>query len=328
MISYWQHIKNKIESEFGVNHPTDWCVRGNEKLKKLEAKLERTVKDKIANDIFIAKQFLKNSVVSDFVDSGERRALIEKYVLSGDLENPKIDVRTLENFIIEGIIPTQKRIKNIYSIYVFNQPFTVASSEFEMKNNLSEDEPSEPSNSLKINNFHNTTWWAYYFHYNESQKLGLLGRAILEIKKDGDAYLKNIEHETSTDYNGKIHLEISNQHLIINLWSEGTKEKHLRINVFVGMGKVYPLLIGIYTNIYSNNSTVAGTIILEKTKNDITQLEMPKTFNFQEAQGVGINKLIVEFLQNREQNFIKAPSGILTAEMLERWLIKKKKDKT
>lgn len=330
MQKHWEKIIQQIEAKYGITTFADWAENNKFKLKRLQSDLELKIKKLIVKDIAIAKTFLPKSVISTYTDlsEDERTEILENYIAQGKLTNPKIQIRTLENNLKESELPYHDKMRNLFSMYVYEMLFEHSISYHE---NLDDEQKSLPKKrqqeglSKKIEQFYNTYFWVYYFHYEEGEKNHKIGRAVLIIENKDEVTLKNVEDETATDFIGFLEMENNSQHLYLDLKTIQTKEKHLRITVFIGSGKVYPLLLGVYTNIYGNNSMVAGSIVLEKV-NDISIIQKmkPTSHLISEAVKHGVDKNIVKFLKKREQNFIKTPSGILTKVKLEEW--KKIKD--
>lgn len=325
MQKHWEKIIQQIETNYKINTPDDWCENEKSKLKRFQKDLEIKIKSLIVKDLAIAKEFLSNKVIHTYTELSEERRneMLEKYIIDKDVTNPKIQIRTLEKNLNKNEPPYHNKMKDIFSIYVYGMLFDHSMSYYEnfddeQESTLLQERKQDLSN--KIKQFYDTYFWVYYFHYEEGKKNHKIGKAVLIIENKDKVILKNVEDDTATDFIGCIEIENSNQHLYLDLTAIQTKEKHLRITVYIGLGKVYPLLLGVYTNIYGNNSMVAGSIILEKV-NDISIIQKmtPTSYSLSEAVKNGVDENIVEFLGKREKNFIKTPAGILTKIKLEEW---------
>lgn len=336
MEKHWENIINEIELKYQIKSNEDWAANKKEKLKKFQTSLELKIKTLIVENIVIAKEFLSKKVIHTYIELPEDRRLeiLEKYIIDGYISNPKIDIRTLESNLSKKDIPYHKKMLNIFSMYVHGMLFEhfMAINNNNESSEECEDEVTIQQVNLsgKIQQFHETHFWVYYFHYEEVSKKHKIGKAILNIENKDKVLLRNVDAETATDFIGCFEIENSNQHLHIDLTAIQTKEKHLRITVYTGLGKVYPILVGVYTNIYGNNSMVAGSIILERVDDiSLIQKMQPNSYCIEDAVKNGIDESIVHFLRKREQNFIKAPAGILTIPKLIEWRIiqNHKKDK-
>lgn len=320
MNKHWQSIIEQINTEFGIQFSDDWLNNKKNNLKKFQSALELKIKSTIVQDLIIAKAFLDEEVIHSYVDLSEedRSEAIDNYVVSNRILNPKIDLRTLEKALTKQKTPNHRKILNSFSVYVNGMLFEHSYSLVESQSPSNVQRHKEKSN--KISQFYDTYWWVYYFHYQDYQRISKLGRAVLSIQGEDKVFLENIDTETSTNYVGNINMENSNQHIHLELTATKTLEKHLRILLYIGVGRVYPLLLGVYTNIHANNSMVAGSIVFERV-NDISIIQnmKPQSFLFDEALKIGIDKNIVDFFRERGRNYLKTPAGILTKASLESW---------
>ncbi|MEZ4888635.1 MAG: hypothetical protein R3E32_28175 [Chitinophagales bacterium] len=316
---HWQYVLKKIEEQYEIKNPSEWNDNNKAALKKLKDDIEGSVRNAILQNTDIAKKFIKDKRTNFFTLPLEKKqACLEKLISEGNVINFRLDERILMSKFEERKYPSQERIRNCFSIFIFNklfrqfcqsnlQPIDTMTNKVEVESN-------------RINQFNNTYWWVFYHHYEETSRTGKLGKAILNISDKNTVFLQNVETDTSTHYEGKIELEESNQHLYLDLRSIEGRGKHLRITVFKGIGKVYPIMIGVYTNIYSNNSMAAGSIVLEQIKNHFEEVFEANSFSFKEAQSNGVSPTIVQFLKERGQNYLKAPNSILTIDKLKEWL--------
>lgn len=324
MQEHYYKIVKKISDKYNVKSTDEWLYNKKAKLKRFQSSLEIKIKEIVIKDINVATEFISKKVIHTYINLTEerRRESIEKYILSGEMVNPKIDLRTLEAAFNNSKPPSHKKILNAFSIYIYKTTFEYSYSLSEEESTLAVPPPTKIENiEKKLHQFYGTHWWVYYFHYEEENRIGKIGRAVLRIDSKYKVILENVESETSTHYVGNFDVETSNQHLYFDLTAIETKEKHLRITLYIGVGKVYPLLLGVYTNIYATNSMAAGCIVFEKVDDiSIIQEMKPISFNAEEAEKNKISLNIVDYLSRREKNFIKSPSGILTISKLGRWL--------
>jgi len=325
MNAHWQTILQKINQQYEIKKYENWLDNNKIKLKTLQSSLEQKVKTAIIENIMIAGAFIRKKNVHTFIElTKERRiAMLDTYIVNNELKRSlKIDDRTLERALGQATKPKHGRIADIFAIYIFGTLFDASLATLE--NNraipLLAVPPIGMPNSLaeKLALFYDTHWWVYYF--DEMNDLNRIGRAVLTIQNSNKVTLTNEETETSTHYLGHIALENSSQHICLDLTAKGMRDKHLRITLFIGIGRVYPLLLGVYTNIRGDNAMVAGSIILEKVE-DIAVIEQmqPDSFSATSAKAAGIDESIIAFLKDRPKNNLRIPSGIFTKKKLSTW---------
>lgn len=316
----------KIEDDFQVKSSSGWT---DEKLAELQAQIQEKVNKAIVNDLQIAKRFISKELYEDFCESSlkHREKFIDKAENSiSPTPYGKIDTRTLAKVFRREKTNYHARIRHCFSIFAFGA--IVFYQNEESANETLQATNHTHTNNHKLDLLLFTDWKVFYFHYDEDLRKGFLGMALLKIEGYDNVQVKNIGSETSNNYLGNMQLEKSNQHITFELNGVLTKEKHLRITVFVGIDKIYPLLLGVYTNIYSSNSIVAGTIVLEKVKNDSDMEDLfPMIIDFDDCDKTGIDTSIASYLNSRFYNFIKAPSGILTKQKLAQWIELQKRRK-
>lgn len=321
MEDYWINIKKEINNQFGISNNTQWT---NDNLDRLQLFVQSKVMSVVMDDDNIASAFFEPKELKVFIKLDRKQKekyfdeLPDSYKVAYTLNR-----RTFVAFLFEDNAPGQKRTRNILSIFIYGKLYEASLLEFTPTESSKRSEKSLNLSINKLTLFNKTIWLVYYYHYDEELKTGFLGRAILEIDDENNVKLKNVPDKTATDFHGHLELEVSTQHLAIKLWSKETAEKYLYIRVFIGAGTSYPILLGMYINNYGDNAIVAGTIILELASENNNHNLNPARFSFDEAVLLGLNESIISFLQKREYNFIKAPSGILTLEKLKRWLAEK-----
>ena len=330
MNKYWTSIINKIEQKYNIQNAQDW---NNMRLREFQTSLKVKLKKHIVENDTIATSFFKdNDELEVFLKlNGEQRTRkLEEYLSSTTapiVEDIEIDTRTLQKYLIsKEIIPNHKRIRNAFSIYVSNLLYEHSLIKFEptAQENYQEELEHKYQINKKVIEYYDTSWWVYYYHYDEKRREGMLGKALLIIKNKDNVYLQNVPDETATHFEGRITIDESVQHLYIDLLSSNLREKHLRITLFCGIGKVHPLMLGVYTNIYSTNATVAGSIVFQRIESPDSQILESKALSFDNTDCNEINPSIIDFLRDREKNFIKSPSNILTVDSLQQWLQKRK----
>lgn len=325
MNTHWQAILKKINHHYEIKKHENWLENDKIKLKTFQSALEQKVKVTIIENVMIAGEFLSKKNVHAFIEltKEQRVAVLDTYIFNNELKrSPKINDRTLEKVLCQAEKPKHNRIADIFAIYIFGTLFEDSLSTLE--NNrpipLITIHPIGRPNSLseKLAQFYGTHWWVYYF--DETNHTNRIGRAVLTIQNRNQATLTNEETETSTHYLGHIELEYSSQHICLDLTAKGMRDKHLRITLFIGIGRVYPLLLGVYTNIRGDNAMVAGSIILEKVEEISTIQQMqPGSFSPTSAKSAGIDESIIAFLKDRNKNNLRIPSGIFTKEKLRTW---------
>ena len=327
MDNYWELIIQQIENDFEITNQKDWKANGSHKLKLFSKALVEKLITAICTDNNIAKLYLiNNETLTDFLEKSEDERILEIRRLSATessaMEKLAIDNRTLLKWLNSKIAPDHNKVKNIFSIYKYG--FTYEQFLIKCKINSSKKFKSGIYNhhksDLKLLEFNNTFWWVYYFHYDENNRQGGIGRAFLTIKGKEDVYLQNVEDSIVSHFDGSVLIEDSKQHLYFDLQSSSTKERRFRITVFCGIGKVYPLMLGVYTNIYANNATVAGSIIFEQITNVKNEALVSEAYTYEEAERKGIDINIIEFLKSRSQNYLKSPSNILNHQKFAKWM--------
>jgi len=325
MNEHWQKILNRIEEEYGIKEHQDWFLEDRSKLKRLQRTLELRVKAAIIRNAIIAKEFMPQKLIYDFIElpKDRKESILENCLINNKMgKKIKIDDRTLADIFSTRNKPYHARIRNIFAIYVYDMLFDYSFSLIEqdrvdsMETGLGENNFDTQSRILA--QFYGTHWWVYYF--DETNHANSIGRAVLTIQNKNQVTLTNEETETSTHYLGHIALEYSSQHICLDLTTQGMRGKHLRITLFIGLGRVYPLLLGVYTNIRGDNAMVAGSIILEKVEDiSIIQQMQPSSFSPTSAKAAGIDEAIIAFLKDRNKNNLRIPSGIFTKKKLSTW---------
>ncbi len=150
------------------------------------------------------------------------------------------------------------------------------------------------------------TKWAVYFLYykDEGQKFndGLIGRAIIDIKHDGEngVVFTNTELDDVVDYEGcyTSHTELTNGIVIFDLEADSSVEKGRNIHI-----KVYcrnrnqELLIGQYTT-YEKGCIQSGNIIFQNITDEIEKIK-PGVFSwmFNNGRGYDTTNIPIEFIK-------------------------------
>jgi hypothetical protein len=318
-VKHWQKIIDKIQEEMGANSANSWQDSDFALVKLFSAKLTEKLKNMVAQNHILANLLDdKNYLAYRNKAQDEIKKLIQTDIdKKGAGSKYVLDNRTLIPYLIEGNIPSQKRTKNAFCLFAFDMPLDEFMASFE-------NEVQNTNTHLKIKQFYNTHWWLYFFDYDDHNRVGRLGRAVLTISDKHHAEIQNVSSETATHYRGRVEVDNTNQHLFFDFTSSETNEKHLRISVFVGNGKCYPLATGVYMNINARNSMPTGTVIMEQvTDTTIIETMKPILVDFDKAEEQGIHKNIVTFFIEREKNYLKAPHGILTINDLGKWLVDK-----
>ncbi len=323
MKNHWNEIIYQVEQKYDIKSSDDWTKNGKQQLRRLQSALEIKIKSAIIGDISIAKEFLPNNAIHVFKELPEdkRKESLERYIIEKKA-NPKIGLRTLETHLLNKSMPRANKILNAFSIFVYDSLFeqSFIENDTNLKVIQSKSKVSPKNLTQKLEQFYDSHFWVYYFHYDEDNFSHNIGRAVLKIQDENKVLLNNVEAETATDFAGSMEIENGGQHLYFDLKAVNTREKHLRITVHIGFGRVHPLLMGVYTNIYANNSMVAGSIVLEKVNDILTIQNMkPQCFFIDEDIGNHISPSIVNFLRERAKNFLKTPAGIFTLSKLDDW---------
>jgi hypothetical protein len=320
---HWNTIIAEIWHLFEIEEYDDWIRDNKFRLKECHSVLGKKLKKITLDNNTIAEHYMSSTELKEFIslDSESKKIFIEECVRIKSVRL-NIDIRTLET-VLKGNKMPNERIKDSLAVYVSNQVFDMYSEE-KRKSSRTKQSLHNISND-KIRVFEDTHWWIYYYHYDEVKRIGNIGRALLFVDSLNFVTLENVESETSTHYEGILELDTSNQHLSFDLKAVKTEEKHLRIVVFKGGGKVYPFLLGVYTNLYANNSMAAGSIMMEQIMNISEEVNNgPQVFSLKEARSKGIDPIIVDFLAKRENNFVKVPGSILTKSKFKIWRSKQK----
>ncbi len=313
--STWQRIIDKIQEQMGVTSMEDWKRDDFALVKSFGIKLTEKLIILVAKKPELAK-FLQDE--TNYQEKTEQEVITQIKKTSKILENYKIDDRTLIGYFIEGKTTTHKDKRNALSLFAFEKPFDEVLNETELETPLH-------NTHLKIKQFYHTNWWLYFYDYDDHKRIGRLGRAVLNIYDKHHAEILNIETETATHYRGRVEVDNTNQHLFFDFTSMEANEKHLRISVFVGNGRRYPLAIGVYMNIDRQNSMPSGIIVMEQvTDQTIIENMQPSIIEFDKAEEMGVDISIIEFLREREKNYIKAPNSILTIKDLKKWQTNRK----
>jgi hypothetical protein len=300
--STWQKIIDKIQEQMGVKSVEDWKRDEFALVKSFGNKLTEKLTTLITQNPELAK------CLQDETNTKKEPR---------DWRNYKIDDRTLIGYLTEGKTTTHKDKRNALSLFAFEKPFDEVLNETDLETPLH-------NTHLKIKQFYHTNWWLYFYDYDDHKRIGRLGRAVLNIYDKHHAEILNIETETATHYRGRVEVDNTNQHLFFDFTSMEANEKHLRISVFVGNGRRYPLAIGVYMNIDRYNSMPSGTIVMEQVTDLTIDNMQPSIIEFDKAEEMGVDISIIEFLREREKNFIKAPNSILTIKDLKKWQVNRK----
>lgn len=310
----WQAIIDKIQEQMGAKSEQDWKENNYALVKAFGNRLTEKLIGLVAKNKDLAKH-LKDE--TDYQNKSEQEiaAFIKK--TTKVLDKYQIGEITLRGYFTGNKTTPHQDKCNALSLFAFEKPFyeLITQTEYD----------TVQTKHLKITQFYNTHWWLYFYDYDDNKRMGRLGRAVLAIGENDQAEIQNVESETATHYKGKVEVDNTNQHLFFDFTSDLANEKHLRISVFVGNGKCYPLAVGTYMNITAQNTMPAGIVVIEQVIEPDKIAEMkPMLIEFDQATQFGVHESIITFLQEREKNYIKAPQGILAIKQLDRWLADKK----
>lgn len=209
-------------------------------------------------------------------------------------------------------------------IYDYNQ--------LQYKLNLEEKNIAYSDQSLKLRNFENTTWYLYFFdkQYLEGVLKNAITRVVFEIGANQQVSLQNVKNEgydpKNTDYEGILELQ-GVQHLICNLKTKKTREKHLHIKIIIGLGEVHDINMGVYANINFSGSIVSGTLLLERVYEEEESKIVPQTYIETTEEYEKLDKHIKEYFEHKELNRIKVKTGLNSQSELIEWMNLKKSSK-
>jgi len=172
------------------------------------------------------------------------------------------------------------------------------------------------SSVKKLNDFFDTKWWLYFFvddTSNKSDSYGI-GRTCLYIKKSGEVFLKNLNISGRTDYIGTVSLPAP-EYLLFSLQTKNTGEKSLNMRIIIGRGDIYPINMGMYSNITSVGKVVSGSVMLQRFTGDSKEFK-PFFFKNNSADYEQLEPNIRKYFSCKWQNYLKATNGISTLEDL------------
>lgn len=180
---------------------------------------------------------------------------------------------------------------------------------------IAEEKKNEPiassGNNNKLSMFLDNQWYLYYYVRGESiaKEKDAIARAILKIGPDaGSVFIENKFDLGESNFQGKVELYKEN-YLLFFLKTEVGQEGYLFINTFIGREIIYPVSIGIYTNINRDlTGFVAGTIILEHIpKAETLRTKKPKLYIFGSTEFEELAPEIRQFFSRKEDNLIDVP---------------------
>lgn len=185
----------------------------------------------------------------------------------------------------------------------------------------------------------NTKWWFYLYGYDKhrlkSEKantwtLVKLVMSIGELDETGNVEIRidntGVEHY---DYVGGIDFQGSRTEvLVINLFTMPYLGRQLNIKLHVGNGEG-DLFLGQYLNYESDNHIISGSVVLQKINQRKTINPEPAVYKIKnlekgeqyEEDIEGVSRFILQYLQNKKQNFRRTPLRVAHSLLgLKSWL--------
>ena len=169
----------------------------------------------------------------------------------------------------------------------------------------------------KIELYYNQKFFLYFYDEEDSNKEPCISRAVIRIGNNSeDVFIQNISKSVNTDYSGSVNIHSDGQHLIFHLHTAKTKEKSLFMNFIISPEKIPPLAVGAYCNINKRGALVAGSLVITHIdKNKLNEEDISsEVFRQGTPEYNTLNKHLIKFLQDKEQNYLKVTTGIFDYE--------------
>lgn len=178
-----------------------------------------------------------------------------------------------------------------------------------------------------LKNLHHTNW--YLYEYDIQAKTGdpsAIVRSRFRITGElpdatGDIGVELLKNEPFVDFVGRLVYNRSNPRILIfRLETRKTKAKYLEIMLQVEQTLEKNLYMGIALRYDSRDSVVANTIVLEKRKESMEEMETVRFENTPEnSELYGVSPALSQYFKHKLQNTLRVPSGISTPYDLQKW---------